>query len=200
MTPLILASASPRRRELLAGADIDFEVVPSGFDEATVRHLPPRRQAAAAARGKALKVARRHPGRWVAGCDTVVALGEVSFGKPADPGDARRMLGRLAGRDHLVVSAVCVVAPGGRRRTAVATSRVRMAGLSPAEVRAYVAGGEPLDKAGAYAIQGQADRFTRVVRGRQDTVVGLPVDLLRRLLGDLGWAAGDGVSANLARP
>jgi len=194
---LILASASPRRRRLLENLGLDFAVDVSTFDEDGVRQLAPRRQAVAAARGKALDVHRRHRDSWVVGADTVVSLDGVALGKPHNPHDAARMLRTLSGRDHFVHSAVCVVAPGGRRASAVASSQVRLARLTPSQVRAYVAGGEPLGKAGGYAIQGQAAEFARVVRGRRDTVVGLSIQLLTRLLGQLGHPAGRGLSDNL---
>jgi septum formation protein len=193
----VLASASPRRRELLQTAGAKFDVEPSAFDEASVRDLPPRRQAMRAARGKALEVHARRPADWIVGCDTMVVLDGQSLGKPAGPRDAGRMLRRLSGRDHTVVTAVCVVAPDGRRRVAAASSRVRMQALASDEVNAYVATGEPLDKAGAYAIQGQAGAFTTVINGRLDTIVGLPVALLGRLLRQLGHPAGGSLSANL---
>ena len=194
---LVLASASPRRRDLLETAGAQFEVEPSAFDENSVSHLPPRQQAGRAATGKALDVHAQRPGDWVVGCDTVVVLDGESVGKPKNADDAGEMLRRLSGRDHRVITGVCVVAPDGRRRTASASSRVRVQPLVPAWVEAYVAGGEPLDKAGAYAIQGAAGAFASVISGRVDTVVGLPVRLLGRLLGELGHPAAGRLSANL---
>jgi septum formation protein len=195
--PLILASASPRRRHLLENAGLDFAVVVSTFGEDRVRHLSPRRQALVAARGKALDVHRRHPDGWIVGADTVVALDGVALGKPRNPHDAALMLRSLSDRDHFVHSALCLVAPDGRRASALASSQVRLARLTPSQVRAYVGGGEPLGKAGAYAIQGQAGEFARVVRGRRDTVVGLSLSLLARLLRQLDHPAARGLSDNL---
>jgi septum formation protein len=197
LAPLILASASPRRRQLLQDAGLDFAVDVSTFEEDRVRHLPPRRQALAAARGKALEVLPRHPGAWIVGADTVVVLDGVALGKPCNPQEAELMLRSLSNRDHHVHSAVCVVAPDGRRATALASSQVRLAPLTPSQVRAYVAGGEALGKAGAYAIQGQAGEFTRLVRGRRDTVVGLSLKLLARLLRRLDHPAARSLSDNL---
>ena len=194
---LVLASASPRRRDLLEAAGAAFEVDVSAFDEASVRGLPPRRQALAAARGKAQEVHARRPGDWVVGCDTVVVIDGESLGKPGSPGDAGRMLRRLSGRDHSVITAVCVFAPDGHRRSGAASSRVRVQTLTPVGVDAYVATGEALDKAGAYGIQGAAGEFTAVISGRVDTVVGLPVPLLGRLLGQLGHPGVRPLSANL---
>jgi septum formation protein len=197
VAPLILGSASPRRRQLLENAGLEFAVAVSTFDEDRVRQLPPRRQVLAAARGKALDVRRRRPGAWIVGADTVVALDGVALGKPRDPRDAARLLRSLSGRDHSVHSAICVVAPDGRRATGVASSQVRLARLSPGRVRAYVAGGEPMGKAGGYAIQGRGGAFARVVRGRRDTVVGLSMSLLARLLRQLDHPAARGLSDNL---
>jgi len=195
--PLILASASPRRRQLLENAGLDFVVDVSTFDEDRVCHLPPRLQALLAARGKALDVHRRHPDAWIVGADTVVALEGVALGKPRHPHDAALMLRSLSDRDHFVHSALCLVAPDGGWASALASSQVRLARLTPSQVRAYVAGGEPLGKAGAYAIQGQAGEFARVVRGRRDTVIGLSMSLLARLLRQLGHPAARGLSDNL---
>jgi septum formation protein len=194
---LTLASASPRRRELLAATGMEFEVEPSRFDETTVRDLPARRQAVAAARGKADYVHSRRPGDWVIGCDTVVVLDGECLGKPHRPHDAAQMLQRLSGREHSVISAVSVITPDGRRASAAASGRVRVAAISAAQIRAYVATGEPLDKAGAYAIQGGAAEFARLVSGEFDTVVGLPLRLLHRLLRRLGYQGAPSYSDNL---
>ncbi len=179
---MVLASASPRRLELLRAAGASVMVEPSRFDESSVRDLSPRAQALVAARGKAVDVAARRPHSLVVGADTVVALGQRALGKPRDDRDAVAMLKSLGGRDHQVHSAVCLVAPGGRRVSGLSSSVVRFAPLSPERIRAYVAGGEPNGKAGAYAIQGQAAEFAHVVRGRRDTVIGLSTRLLLRLL------------------
>jgi septum formation protein len=197
MDRLILASASPRRSQLLKDAGLDVAVEVSSFDEESVRHLPPRLQALVAARGKTLDVLDRHPDAWILGADTVVALDGLALGKPRNPHDAALMLRSLAGRDHSVHSALCLIAPDGRRATALASSQVRFAPLTPSQVREYVAGGEPLGKAGAYAIQGQAGEFARVVRGRRDTVVGLSMGLLARLMRRLDNPAAKGLSDNL---
>lgn len=194
---LILASASPRRRHLLEAVGLDFAVEVSAFDEEGVRHLPPRRQALVAARGKALDVLHRLPDAWILGADTVVALDGVALGKPSNRRDAASMLGSLSGRDHFVYSALCLTAPDARRVSALASSQVRFAPLTPARVRTYVARGEPLGKAGAYAIQGEAADFATVVRGREDTVIGLSLRLLARLMRRLDHPAAKGLSDNL---
>ena len=183
---LLLASASPRRQELLEAAGIDFEVLPSTFDEATLRHLSPLSQARAGARGKAEEVAARRPRAWVIGCDTVVALDGEALGKPRDGVEASRMLRRLSGREHAVISAVCLVAPDGRRAEGHGISRVAIRDLRADEVNDYAATGEPLDKAGAYAIQGVAGEFAALVGGSVETVIGLPLHVVRRLGRTLG--------------
>ncbi|MDP9325687.1 MAG: Maf family protein [Candidatus Dormibacteraeota bacterium] len=178
---LVLASASPRRPQLLAGMGIDFEVDVSDFDEGRLSGLGPRAHAILAARGKAAQVRRRRPDAWVVGVDTVVAVDGLRLGKPTDAGDAARMLRLLSGRAHSVISAVHIASPKGDAG-GIATSRVRIKPLSEQEIASYIAGGEGFDKAGAYAIQGKAGRFALLERGRLDTVVGLPTHLLRRLL------------------
>jgi len=183
---LVLASASPRRHELLAAAGIEFVVVVSGFDETSLRHLPPLTQARAAARGKAEEVAARHPVDWVLGADTVVALDGEALGKPRDGVEASRMLRRLSAREHAVISAVCLLAPDGRRAQGHGISRVAFRALESHEINEYAATGEPLDKAGAYAIQGAAGEFAALVGGSVDTVIGLPLHVVRRLGRTLG--------------
>lgn len=186
---MVLASASPRRQEVLAAAGIQFVAVASSFDESTVRDLAPRAHARAAALGKARAAATTHVGDWVLGSDTVVALDARVLGKPRDGVEASRMLRSLSGREHDVVSAVCLVAPDGRIAEGYGISRVAFRALRPHEVAEYVATGEPMDKAGAYAIQGGAGEFAGLVRGSLDTVVGLPMHVVRRLGRRLGCAA-----------
>ena len=183
--PLVLASGSPRRADLLRAAGIPFEQgAPPGIDETPPPGLPPRAVAAALALAKARAAAARLPGRTVLGADTVVAQGTELLGKPGSPAEAERMLARLQGREHEVHTGVAVVR-GRAEACDVASARVRVDALSERERRDYVATGEPLDKAGAYALQGRAAAFVRLVEGSADTVVGLPVALLRRLLAAL---------------
>ena len=183
---LVLASASPRRFDILEASGIAFNAEPSRFDEGSVRHLPPRAQARASARGKAEEVAGRRPGDWILGCDTIVAINGEALGKPRDGVEASQMLRRLVGREHEVISAVCLLAPSGDRAEAAGISRVAFQALRPFEIAEYVATGEPLDKAGAYAIQGGAGEFAALVAGSVDTVIGLPMHVLRRLGRRLG--------------
>lgn len=180
---LILASASPRRAELLRSAGFDFEAVTSEIDETPHPGEAPGTYTLRVAREKARYVARRRwtPGSVVLGADTeVVAHGEI-FGKPADEADAARMLQLLSGITHDVLTAVVVVA-GDREVAEVVTTRVRFAPLTDDEIAWYVASGEPMGKAGAYAIQGLGARFVERIDGSWSNVVGLPVATVHRLL------------------
>ena len=180
----ILASASPRRRDLLRAAGLEFQTRRSSHEPPPRPGEPPAGYARRAARAKALSVAVSSPsGALVLGADTIVVVGNRILGKPAGAADAARMLRQLSGRVHRVVTGVCLVrAP----RLVVAlrheTTRVRFAKLSAAEIRAYVESGEPLGKAGAYAIQGRASNFVRGIEGCYFNVVGLPVPLVYEML------------------
>ncbi len=153
----------------------------SRFDEGALRGHSPLTHARLAARGKALEVAARRPGRWVLGSDTVVAVDGETLGKPRDGVEASRMLKRLSGREHAVITAVVLVAPGGAMGAGHGRSVVACRPLDHLEIAEYVAGGEPLDKAGGYAIQGEAGDFMALVAGALDTVVGLPLHVVHRL-------------------
>lgn len=132
--------------------------------------------------------ARAHPGELVLAADTTVVIEDELLGKPADPVDARRMLRRIAGREHTVLTGVALFEPAGdRRASTVETSRVRMAPLSDEEIAWYVATGEPLDKAGSYAVQGLGAMFVEAVFGNYTNVVGLPVPATCRLFAELGY-------------
>jgi septum formation protein len=184
---LVLASASPRRAELLRAAGFVFTVDPAHADES----VHPGEAAAAYARRvaaeKAAVVSARHPGHLVLGADTIVVVDGDILGKPADPDEARRMLARLSGRTHEVMTAVCA-RRDGEVREHLESSRVRFAPLSAAEIAWYAASGEPADKAGAYAVQGLASRFVEAVDGSCANVVGLPVAAVWRLVRDLGFS------------
>jgi septum formation protein len=178
----LLCSASPRRAEILRAAGIPFERGPDPrVDETPPPGSPPAEAAEAIARRKALWASSRSPGRVVLAADTVVDLDGAVVGKPADREDAARILRALSGRSHAVTTAVAV-ARDGRVVAGRETALVRFRVLSEAEIRAYVATGEGLDKAGAYALQGGAAGFVERVEGGPDVVVGLPVALARRLL------------------
>lgn len=188
---LILASRSPRRQELLRAEGIAFEVVPGDEEEATPEPGEDCAQyARRAAIAKALEVARSRPGRWTLGADTVVAVDGDPLGKPVDHEEARRMLRRLSGRSHQVYTGVALVRVDSQEgvadiRADVAVTTVTFRPLKEAEIAAYVATGEPLDKAGAYGIQGGAAQFVSRVEGSYSNVVGLPLELVQQMLSDV---------------
>ena len=188
---LILASGSPRRRELLRNAGFTFEVIPPEVAEDNPDNEAPAMLVERLALDKAEAVAgrfHRQDNVVVLGADTVVVVVDSTLlGKPASPAEARQMLQRLSGRTHEVITGVALVEPETARRTvAHETTRVFFRPLEPQEMEDYVATGEPLDKAGAYAIQGGASRFVTRVEGCYFNVMGLPVALVDRLLRECG--------------
>ncbi len=184
---LILASASPRRQELLRNAGIPFTVQSASIDETPLAGEAPRECAERLAREKALAVFQSNPQHFVLGADTIVVVDDVILGKPRDAEDAVRMLRLLSGRTHMVITGVCVVGPVvSSVRTASETTLVTFCELSDDEIRFYVATGEPMDKAGAYAIQGMASRWIPRVEGDYSNGVGLPVALVYRILRERG--------------
>ena len=201
-SPLVLASSSPRRRELLAGLRLPFVVDPAGCEEDPPTRLASRtavidwveRMAVA----KAAEVAARYPAdRWVIGADTIVVLGCEILHKPADEADAVAMLTRLKGRTHEVMTGLALRRGGNREgRSRVVCTEVTFHPATPAEIEAYVAAGESLDKAGAYAAQGRGALIIERLAGCYFNVVGLPVATLARMLGLVGydvWAAAEAV-------
>jgi septum formation protein len=179
----ILASASPRRRELLASIGLDFDVIPSAIPEVRGAGESPEEYVARLSREKAAAVASKHAERWVIAADTTVLLGEELLEKPADKADARRMLATIAGKTHVVYTGVTLQnLKTGARDTRVAESEVRMLPLTEREIAWYVETGEPLDKAGAYAVQGIGAMFIDSVHGSYTNVVGLPLALLYQML------------------
>jgi septum formation protein len=183
---LILASSSPRRRELMAQAGYAFTVASPVLDEpATTAGLSPSQQAEALAYFKARSVHDRWPDAWVLGADTVVAAGGRIMGKAADAVEARAMLSSLSGTRHACITGVALLGPGGRRRIASQTTWVTMRALTSEEIQAYVDSGEWIGKAGAYAIQETADRFVQTLEGSFSNVVGLPMELLARMIAQL---------------
>jgi len=183
---LILASASPRRRELLRTLCPDFRVVPSDLEE-TLAAGSPRVAAAGLALDKARAVAARVGEGVVLGADTIVVIDGQALGKPAGADEARAMLRRLRGREHEVITGVAVVdAHTGRSEAMAVVSRVRMTEYGEAEIEAYVATGEPLDKAGAYAIQGRGAALVAGLEGSFSNVVGLPLEETARMLAAFG--------------
>jgi septum formation protein len=181
--PLTLASSSPRRRDLLGYFGVDFTVKVPAVDESLLPHEDPVSHVRRLAEAKAVKVARECAGGLVIGADTIVVLDGEIIGKPEDREDAIRMLSALAGRTHRVYSGVAVTTlPAGTTKAFVVCSRVKMAPVAAPEIRRYVEGGEPLDKAGAYAVQGEGKKYVVEVRGSFTNVVGLPLQALHRLL------------------
>ena len=180
MKAIILASGSPRRSEILTHMGVAFEKQAANVDEHC--DLGAWEAVAELSRRKALAVAAHFPGRVVLAADTLVALENRPLGKPEDEEDACRMLERLSGREHQVYTGVCVVDAQGRVMLAVDASYVCFRALTEDEIRAYVASGVPMDKAGAYAIQGGAGKWVTQVRGSRSNVIGLPWDTTQRLL------------------
>ncbi len=176
MNRLILASASPRRFELLSLAGVLIEVVPGKTDETFLPGESPEAHVARLARAKAMEAAGQYPKRWILGADTVVVLDHEVLGKPQHRREAEEMLIRLSGREHQVITGYCLrgSSPAKIRERTVIT-RVVFKTLSPEEIRWYVESGEPFDKAGAYAIQGKAAFMVREIFGSYTNVVGLPL-------------------------
>jgi septum formation protein len=180
---IVLASASPRRQELLRNAGIPFTVQPAEIDETPLAGEAARDCAERLAREKALAVFQNRPQEWVLGADTIVVVDDVILGKPRDADDAARMLRLLSGRTHAVITGVCLVGPVASRTTTTSeTTLVTFCDLSEDEIRDYIATGEPMDKAGAYAIQGIASRWIPRIEGDYSNVVGLPVALVYAML------------------
>ena len=188
---LVLASASPRRRELLTNAGIPFIVQPSEIPELPREGEAPQACAERLAREKARDVFRQRPQDFVLGADTIVIVGGQILGKPRDAADAARMLRLLSGRTHQVTTGVCLIGPDRKGRSCLEDTRsettlVIISELSDDDIQSYVATGEPLDKAGAYAIQGIASRWISRIEGDYFNVVGLPVSLVYQMLRENG--------------
>ena len=184
---LILASASPRRRELLRQTPLQFRVIPSHAEETRLREETPETYVARIAAEKARTVAERHPGFWILAADTIVVLEGRVFGKPTDLDNARQMLTALSGHHHQVMTAFVLLDPAGKATAAeVVTSQVTFKELSESEVTAYLATGEPFDKAGAYAIQGKGRDLIAQVSGSHTNIIGLPMDEVSTALRAVG--------------
>ena len=191
----ILASASPRRNDLLSRLGLSFEVIPADTDETLFDGERPGEHTRRLAEAKARAVAEQHPGRWSLGADTIVFIDDEILGKPADEDDAFHMLQTIAGRRHTVVTSFCVAnAERAERALETVKSLVFLRELTPEEIRWYIATGEPMDKAGSYAVQGIGASLVTRIEGSYTNVVGLPlaetVAALERLgvitLADLG--------------
>jgi septum formation protein len=178
---LVLASRSPRRLDLLTAAGVEVDADPVEVDESQVPGEPPDTYVDRVARLKAAAGAARHPGRTVIGADTAVVVQNMVLGKPTSRPAAAHMLGLLSGRDHEVLTGVAV-ARDGQLQSFVERTVVTMRALTPDEVQAYLATGEPMDKAGAYAIQGGAAGFITGIQGSYSNVVGLPVERLMEVI------------------
>lgn len=187
---LILASASPRRAEILHAAGFSFIVMSSGVDETPFPNESPSDHVQRLATAKAELVASHATGSAIVlAADTVVTLDGRIFGKPRSTDDARRMLEQLSGRTHSVLTGVTLIRlPDAERRTFVESTFVHFAHLSAEEITRYLATGEPHDKAGAYAIQGRAGRYIPRIEGDYFNVVGLPLSRVTQALADLGWS------------
>lgn len=187
MPKLILASASPRRQELLRQAGIEFDLLPPHLSEDRHPGESPISYVARTAREKAEAIARKFSENFVLGADTIVVVDEEILGKPRDAQDAARMLRLLSGRQHQVTTAVCVISPGGSTDTRLATTQVYFRQLEGSEIQTYIGTGEPMDKAGAYAIQGGAAAWAVRLEGEYTNVVGLPLPLVTEMLHTCGF-------------
>ncbi len=181
-TRVILASASPRRKELLSYIIPAFDIIPSGIDETATG--TPAAQVKMLAADKAADIARQVPQALVIGADTLVAVNRRVLGKPEDEAQAEQMLKMLSGREHRVYTGVAVIYKG-ITHTGVNMTRVRFAPLSDEEIRDYIATGEPMDKAGAYGIQGYGGKFISAVHGDYFNVMGLPLNMLYNMLKEI---------------
>lgn len=187
MKKIVLASASPRRKELLRNIGLDFVVDASEFEEDMGLRLQPRTLARHLSREKARAVALRHKNALVIAADTFIAFRGKILGKPHTGPEAMRMLKMLNGKAHTVITGFTVMDTGsGKTVSRAAESRVWFRRLTPAEIKAYVASGEPLDKAGAYAIQGLGSAIVRKIEGDFFNIVGLPVSMLVECLKKFG--------------
>jgi septum formation protein len=183
---LVLASASPRRQEILRNAGIPFVVQAADIEEKVRERESSRECAERLARLKAQAVAEQHPRDFVLGADTIVVVDGEILGKPRDEYDAARMLRLLSGRGHEVITGVCLIGPDGTESVQSEETLVAMSEIGQREIQAYIQTGEPMDKAGAYAIQGMASRWIPRIEGDYFNVVGLPMALVWRMLKERG--------------
>jgi septum formation protein len=184
---LILASRSPRRSELLRSLGVEFEVSPSKVEEITDPEQSPEQNAMNIARDKALWVAQHNPGSYVLGADTVVVLGQEIIGQPRDEEDACHILSKLAGKQHKVITGVILITPEAEEYKIAVVSTVFIKAISENQILSYIATGEPLDKAGAYAIQGEGSFLVESWEGSYSNIVGLPLEALTGLFQQAGF-------------
>ena len=185
--PLILASTSPRRSSYLKQLGVPFRKAAPDVEEVPLRGEAPRAFVRRMAREKARDVSARRPRHWVLAADTIVVLDGEILGKPRDERHARRMLRRLSGRAHQVMSGMALVSRSARKELSrVSLTRVRLRKIGPAEIRWYVQTGEPADKAGAYAIQGKGGIFVKSINGSPSNVAGFPVEVFYELMQKAG--------------
>jgi septum formation protein len=184
---LILASRSPRRSELLHSLGLEFEVSPSKVEEITDPEQSPEKNATNIARDKARWVARQNPGSYVLGADTMVVLDQEIIGQPTDEKDACRILSKLAGKQHRVITGVVLISPEAEEYATAIVSTVSIKSVTENEIRSYVTTGEPLDKAGAYAIQGEGSFLVESWEGSYSNIVGLPLEALTDLFQQAGF-------------
>jgi septum formation protein len=183
---LILASTSPRRREILSLLGVPFEVVPSGVEERSDPHRNASEEALHLAREKASAVASKHPDAVVIGSDTLIDLDGQKIGKPRDHHEALEILRKLIGREHTVATAAAVILPDTIEKSAIETVRVRMRSVPEQEIIRYAVSEEPIDKAGAYSIQGEGERLIARIDGDYLAVVGFPLRSVARCLHEAG--------------
>ncbi|MDD5502053.1 MAG: Maf family protein [Candidatus Thermoplasmatota archaeon] len=185
MAKLVLASASPRRREILGMMGIEFEAVNSQVGEEQKGKEIPRRYVLRLAKEKAEAVAQKYPGEWILAADTAVVLGNKIIGKPRDGADAERILSKLSGKQHKVLTGIALF-NGRCCMMNIVSSKVKFRKLSAQEIKNYVNTGEPMDKAGAYGIQGRGAFLVESVSGSYTNVIGLPVKETREMLSMAG--------------
>jgi septum formation protein len=189
LPPLILASASPRRAALLKQLGIEFQILPGATPEAHPEHLTPREICQINAYRKARAIAKARPDALVLGADTIVCLGAKVFGKPTDLEEARQTLAKLQGRTHEVITGVCLIhLRSQRQKLFTVSTRVTFRRLHSGQIRRYLSKINPLDKAGAYAIQEEGNEIVKAISGSYSNVVGLPLERLKEELA--GWGKG----------
>ena len=192
LTPLVLASQSPRRHELLRSLMDHFEIIPSKSEEVVNNEKSPEENVCSLAEQKMRWVEEQNPDRFIIAADTLVALGNVILGKPKDEADACRILRLLSGNDHQVMTGIAAVGPGFDKYVQAEVSTVKFKSLSDDQIKKYVAGGEPMDKAGAYAIQGEGAKLIEFQKGSFSNIVGFPLEIVKPLLTKMGYL-GNGI-------